>query len=90
MGKTIEVLLWSHVAGTLGKVGRVTNSSWGRCPREADTSVSLAGGVKALKIKEKMLNRRNGLNRGTDPEKGMMCSRNWKCGSHGVKGHRGG
>jgi len=88
MRKTIEVLLWSYVAGTPSKLGRVVNSSWGRCPREVDMSASLAGGVGVFEIKEKILNRRNGLNRGT--EKRTMCSRNWECGLHGVKGHNGG
>lgn len=35
------------------------NSSWGRCPREVDTSASLIGGVGVFEIKEKILNGRN-------------------------------
>lgn len=53
-----------------------------------DMSASLVRGVGVFRIKESILNRRNDVNRGTDPEKGMMCSRNCELGTHGIRVHR--
>lgn len=62
------------------------NSSCGRCPREVDTLASLVGGVSVFEIKEKILNRRNGLLEAQTLRKGRCVQGTGSVGHMGSKG----